>query len=335
MEQFFKNGKIKMFRSSLLLSFLVVSGFLSAGAANAACTSVPISGEYSLESSCTFSGTVNGVENGNIVVAEGTTLTINASQTLVWNPGYSVVINGTIAINKSGGQLRKAYIWMYDADSDDYPSTAGPVAAYTQPENGKRRAEFTNFTVITDIAYDYNDSDSNVYPGTLCNGPCTINSNDGSCGNLGSGVAAGGDLLSCSVTSEACSGTTVFKLSAADNAHAELAGQANYSYSVCCTGESLGNTCSGSYDTALKLSASTNAHGEKSTQANYGSSACLSTTYGSGQQNPSTITCDYATDCSTLGAHYTCLASISGDTNAHIGNCTAYSTKICCANTCP
>ncbi|MCK9446841.1 hypothetical protein M0Q50_08285, partial [bacterium] len=41
-------------------------------------------------------------------------------------------------------------------------------------------------------------------------------------------------------------------------------------------------------------------------------------------------TCDYADSCSTLGDDYVCLASISGDTNAHVGECSIYSTKVCC-----
>ena len=130
--------------------------------------------------------------------------------------------------------------------------------------------------------------------------------------------------FTCSVTSGSCSGTTILKMQALTNSHAELSSQGNYNYYVCCSGLSgLGNSCSGNYDTALKLSGTTNAHVEKKTQLNYSNSACLSIENGA-------VTCDYSTACSDLGSVYACLASISGDTNAHIGDCNAYSTKVCC-----
>jgi hypothetical protein len=106
-------NKIKLSSALLISSLCIFFGLIVSGATFAACTNVPISGEYSLESSCTFSGTVDGVEEGNIIVAENATLTVNAGQTLVWNPGYSVVINGTIAINKSGGANKEDLSLVY------------------------------------------------------------------------------------------------------------------------------------------------------------------------------------------------------------------------------
>jgi len=140
-------------------------------------------------------------------------------------------------------------------------------------------------------------------------------------------VGATEQSLTCGIAVGSCPNTSVFKMSAVSNAHAELPGQVNYNYYVCCSGVAgLGTSCSGNYDTVLKLSGITNAHVEKDTQANYANSVCLSVPTGS------TIICNYATDCSALGPGYTCLVSISGDTNAHVGNCAAYTTKVCCAN---
>lgn len=42
-----------------------------------------------------------------------------------------------------------------------------------------------------------------------------------------------------------------------------------------------------------------------------------------------------AADCATLGEGYVCLASISGGTNAHVGDCSAYTSKVCCQVTSP
>lgn len=129
--------------------------------------------------------------------------------------------------------------------------------------------------------------------------------------------------LSCIVTDQACTDTTVLKISSAANGHAELPDQTNFDYYVCCSPDSLGTSCSGNYDTILKLYASANAHVEKSTESNFSTAACLSKSTGA-------IDCDYAENCSSLGASYVCLVSISGDTNAHIGDCDAFSTKVCC-----
>ena len=145
---------------------------------------------------------------------------------------------------------------------------------------------------------------------------------DGAWTNL---VGAVGAISTCGISVGSCGGTTVFAISAASGGHAELPGRGNYNYYVCCSGiAGLGTSCTGNYATVLKLSGTTNAHVEKGTLTNYGNSVCLSVPTGS------TIVCNYASHCSNLGPDYTCLASISGDTNAHVGNCSAYAIKVCC-----
>jgi len=163
-----------------------------------------------------------------------------------------------------------------------------------------------------------------------CDGSC-LACQSGICGAANTGTDPGNYLtdLTCSITSGSCANTTVFKMYATTNAHAELSSQSNYTYYACCSGVTgLGTSCSGNYDIVLKLSGLTNAHVEKSTQSNYANSVCLSVS------EDTTIVCDYATDCSSLGSDYACVASISGDTNAHVSNCTEYATKVCCANLC-
>jgi len=165
---------------------------------------------------------------------------------------------------------------------------------------------------------------------TGCTNTCTA-CQSGICGVATTGTDPGNQLadLTCSITSGSCANTTVFKMSASTNAHAELSDQVNYSYYACCSGVTgLGTSCSGNYDTVLKLYGTTNSHVEKSTQLNYGNSVCLSLPVGTN------LVCDYSSDCANLAPDYTCVASISGDTNAHISNCTDYSTKACCANMC-
>lgn len=130
--------------------------------------------------------------------------------------------------------------------------------------------------------------------------------------------------LSCTVAAS-CSDTTLFKISSTTNGHAELASESNYTNYVCCSGVvGLGNACSGTYDTALKLSATTNAHVEKKSESNYANNACISVTSG-------TVSVGYqASNCT---GYDTTVASISGDTNAHVGDGSAYTTKVCATAT--
>jgi len=131
--------------------------------------------------------------------------------------------------------------------------------------------------------------------------------------------------LSCTVTSGACSGVVIFNMQALDNSHAELNSQSNYSYKVCCAGTDVGNSCVDNHAVVLNLSGATNAHVEENGQSNYANTSCLSCADAEG-----TVTCDYANDCATLGEDFVCLASISGATNAHVGDCNAYASKVCC-----
>ena len=132
----------------------------------------------------------------------------------------------------------------------------------------------------------------------------------------------------CSVSLEnqddpSASAVSIFNIYSLTGGHAELASQVNYSNKVCCEGSSLSNECSGG-TAVLNLYDITNAHVEKNTQSYYSNSVCLSGLLKN-------ITCSYASDCSTLGEDYVCLASIpDGDTNLHVGDCSAYSTKVCC-----
>ncbi|MBI5405949.1 hypothetical protein HY972_02840 [Candidatus Kaiserbacteria bacterium] len=132
--------------------------------------------------------------------------------------------------------------------------------------------------------------------------------------------------LSCSVTTAAaCTGTVIYRMSGVANAHAELPSQSTAAYAsnvVCCTGVTgLGNACSGTFATALKLSGVTNAHSEQNSQANYVNNACIQAPSGG------SVSIGYqATNCTGFD---TTLGSMSAATNAHVGDGTAYATKIC------
>ena len=141
---------------------------------------------------------------------------------------------------------------------------------------------------------------------------------------LGSVQSVNAVTLSCSVTTAAaCTGTVIWRMSGATNAHAELPSQSTAAYAsnvVCCSGVTgLGNACTGTFATALKLSGVTNAHVQQS--GTYAQSACISVPSGG------SVSVGYqATNCTGFD---TTLGSMTGTTNAHVGNTTAYTTKIC------
>lgn len=132
--------------------------------------------------------------------------------------------------------------------------------------------------------------------------------------------------LSCSVTTAAaCTDTVILRMSGSSNAHAELPSQSDANYAsnvICCGGVAgLGTACSGTFATAVTLSAVTNAHIEQNTESNYANDACMSVPAGG--------SVSVAYQASNCTGYDTTLASMSGTTNAHAGNGSAYATKIC------
>ncbi|MDF1498572.1 MAG: pilin [Patescibacteria group bacterium] len=133
--------------------------------------------------------------------------------------------------------------------------------------------------------------------------------------------------LNCQIENGGCTGgkVSLLRMSALTNAHAEFEGLGVYSEYLCCsddTGVLVGRNCIAPNDIFLHLSTpNTNAHIEKNTLGFYLNNGCISVNVGN-------ILCTYGNP--TCPVSSTCLASMSADTNAHIGDCSAYSEKICC-----
>lgn len=142
---------------------------------------------------------------------------------------------------------------------------------------------------------------------------------------LGLSLVIGASDLNCQVATT-CSGTSLFKISAATNAHAEIPSLSNYAYNVCCqsTQYSLDNSCAVGFN-ILKLSSATNAHVEQNNYTNYQNKVCLSSSGG--------VSCAYTTQNCNDAGYDACLATISSNTNAHVSDCVnnPYSIKICCS----
>ncbi len=140
---------------------------------------------------------------------------------------------------------------------------------------------------------------------------------------------AGAGTLVCDVrTAASCDalpGIQIYRMSGATNAHAELGTRTTAVYNnnvVCCSGVTgLSNSCVSPQATALNLTAPGNSHASQTNTSPYTTPACISVPTGG------TVSIGYqATNCTGFD---TILGSISAAINAHVGNTTAYPTKIC------
>jgi hypothetical protein len=133
--------------------------------------------------------------------------------------------------------------------------------------------------------------------------------------------------LTCSVAGS-CANVTLLKMYATDNSHAGSSTVSIYTNLVCCADATAGlsNNCSGTYAPVGTLSSANNAHYEDWLKTNYSSANdfCLSVTSG-------TITVSTSTDCGVNATVFS-FSGTSG-TNAHVGDGTAYTTKVCATTT--
>jgi len=135
--------------------------------------------------------------------------------------------------------------------------------------------------------------------------------------------------LSCTVSTTCASpGVVIFRMSATSNAHAELASQSNYPQLVCCSdGVGFTNSCSATANAVvLRLAATTNSHVQENTQTGYANTACIA-------MNNGTVAVGYqANNCN---GYDTTIASVAAATNSHVGDASAYPTKICGSSAIP
>lgn len=139
----------------LFFVFFLLSFFVTHGEVNAACTEPGVSGDYHVSASCAFAGTDNGIDQGDLYIDANQTLTINASQYVLWNPGKKVVINGIIA--NSGGSLLQDELWAVDADADGCTPSATWYRTANKPANTVRIN-----TLLSRSTLDTNDANGAV-----------------------------------------------------------------------------------------------------------------------------------------------------------------------------
>jgi len=299
---------------NLILSFVFLF-LLIPSISYAVCADVPVGGNYTVSSSCAFAGTVNGVDNGGITVASGQTLTVNAGQIIVWSPGSSITIVGSIAINNTA-QLKQSYIWYTDQDADGYPTIATPVAQTDQPSNGRRRKDLTNFTYVADFTNDHDDTVDTIYPGTVCNGDCSVNDSTGAC----VAVSVGENGLTVCTR---CNGSSLTHVDIADATQdTEGSNQSATCYSCNGSGVDTARTVDGLSATALGCSS--------------GDEGCRKCTAGTcGYYTSLQHSCDASYECNGSGV-CEIIALANGEVCSIDGNClsTHCANSICCNTAC-
>ena len=114
------------------------------------------------------------------------------------------------------------------------------------------------------------------------------------------------------------------------NAHAQLPSNGTYPFTLCCdalaVNDTIDNTCGDAV--FLVLNKTSNSHVQRTTRNEYSNNVCINSVNGN-------VTCGYYN--SSCPTNYTCLTSMASSetadynqTNAHVGSCDEYITKVCC-----
>ena len=118
--------------------------------------------------------------------------------------------------------------------------------------------------------------------------------------------------------------TDILHISDYDGGHAELPSASNFSIRLCVKDSSGLNTLTNSSGyTWLSLFEGSDSHAEKPGAG----TAILNVSIGSSTDS---INCSYTATSGSCSANQVCIATISDSINAHIGNCSSFSSTICC-----
>lgn len=140
----------------MAITFAAAFWLFSSQALAVSCEEPSASGDYYVAADCSFYGTTDGVDGGDIYINTGVTLTINSAQTVSWATGYSIIVNGTI-INFGGIVTQTAGgLWAVDADGDHYTPALTWYTDANKPANSVRVNTLTDRTVV-----DCDDADLN------------------------------------------------------------------------------------------------------------------------------------------------------------------------------
>ncbi len=150
------NGAAKGFGS--------LSSFTTPGGGQ--CSSVPEAGNYTISTSCVFTGTTaDGVDNGSgatnnaqMTIQAGQSLTLGPNQTIAYG---SISKQGASIVKFSGAILKKGAVWVPDTDDDGYPDTT--FAPTTQVIATSKPAGYIRRALANGLGADCNSSDNQVF----------------------------------------------------------------------------------------------------------------------------------------------------------------------------
>lgn len=123
----------------------------------------PLGGDWTIRAACTLGQTVDGADNGNIIINNSVTVTVPIGYTLAFNSGKTITLNTSGALSLASGtaQVKKTLLWIRDQDNDGYaPVLTDQLAQDTQPTNYQRR----NTRTGTNDCYDLNASATPAMP---------------------------------------------------------------------------------------------------------------------------------------------------------------------------
>jgi hypothetical protein len=171
-----------------------------------------VMGNYatSTNGSCSFAGSVNGVDSGLddnnavLTVSAGTVLTIQPNQS-IGAGSIKIETGGVIYLPSDGTGVMKpgTKLWYLDADGDGYPGNTTPVAATSQPTGYVRKNAF--IATASADCYDTGTNAANVHPNQTsfftsaydttkwdydCDGATTFQYQTCACGTCGDGCSA-------------------------------------------------------------------------------------------------------------------------------------------------
>jgi hypothetical protein len=110
----------------------------------------PLGGDWIVNFDCSISST-SGADNGDINFENDSTLTIKSGGVLVFNPERKINLsNGKIVIEENS-HIKQTYIWITDADGDNYaPSGYKSAFQDSRPQGYSRRANIIGTNDIND-----------------------------------------------------------------------------------------------------------------------------------------------------------------------------------------
>lgn len=185
----------------LLAVFILYSSFCFPVQAVTYCALAPLTGNYTISGTCTQTNTVEGGQEGDVIIAAGATVTLLQDQILVYNSGKKITITDTAVVNLNNttdhtAKMKQGTICRTDTDSDTY---AAPVGMDTQSYTLTTCPAGTIARTAGQLD-DCNDADPAIFTNLVCYPDAD---GDGAYGTSNHSVCAGATCASAGESTDA------------------------------------------------------------------------------------------------------------------------------------